>query len=436
MRKRSSRRSFVARAYWTLSAFGLAALTAWQFHWPPFDGSFGDMGILQNGGATASTDEQNISTDEDYTSGELDLDIQVAQTESSRGDETFEGSTGSTETEYGAPQRLSSNQPWNEPDSENMPGRFTTTANQLPNTIEPRTVSVESPAPPEATPKIPLEREPNRNVQFDPSADDGEIVQTSGVPTEITTPSLDNPAPSVPGQADIPVPNDIAEQIAGIDNDLEAGEILKAHRALSKLYWNEPQHRPAIQQRIDETARSIYFQPQPHYMPPYEVQPGDQLREIAKQYGTSWEYLARLNRVDPRRLREGQQLKVIKGPFSAIVDLDNYELIVHAYGYYVCRYAVGVGKDGSSPQGRFSVLKKLTNPQYTAPDGSVMEGDDPANPLGERWVDLGNSYGIHGTIEPDSVGRAESRGCIRMHNADVEIVYDLLTEGSNVIIQP
>ena len=42
---------------------------------------------------------------------------------------------------------------------------------------------------------------------------------------------------------------------------------------------------------------------------------------------------------------------------------------------------------------------------------------------------------IHGTIDPNSIGKAESRGCIRMQNAHVEEVYDMLTTGSEIIIR-
>ena len=99
------------------------------------------------------------------------------------------------------------------------------------------------------------------------------------------------------------------------------------------------------------------------------------------------------------------------------------------------RYTVGIGKQGTSPQGRFVVKQKLVNPTYYGPDGLVIDGDDPANPLGEHWIDLGDSYGIHGTINPDSIGKAQSRGCIRMRNEDVMEVFSLLGEGSEVVIR-
>jgi lipoprotein-anchoring transpeptidase ErfK/SrfK len=222
-----------------------------------------------------------------------------------------------------------------------------------------------------------------------------------------------------------------------IDALLETGTPdadIEALRTLSQMYWEQPETRAQLKERINPTSRRIYFQPQPHYMDPHEVEAGDTLEVIAGQYNVSWEYLARLNRIDAGKIRPGQKLKVIKGPFAAIVDLSDYELTLHCHGYYVYRFPVGLGKDGATPTGTFHVQDKVVNPPYNGPEGAIA-ADDPANPIGERWISLGDGYGIHGTIEPDSIGRSESRGCVRMHNKDVEIVYDLITVGSEVVIQ-
>jgi len=45
-------------------------------------------------------------------------------------------------------------------------------------------------------------------------------------------------------------------------------------------------------------------------------------------------------------------------------------------------------------------------------------------------------YGIHGTIEPESVGKAVSDGCIRLTNADVEALFELVPEGASVAVRP
>ncbi len=216
---------------------------------------------------------------------------------------------------------------------------------------------------------------------------------------------------------------------------IEDGQDAEAYHKLSEAYFQFPSQRPQFQKPLDDVSQRIYFSSQTQIQPPYEIQSGDQLRKIANKYQLSWQYLSRLNQVDARKIRPGKLLKVFQGPFEAKVDLSDYELTIMLNGMYVKRYQVGIGKTNSTPIGEFTVREKLENPTYYGPNGMVLEPDDPQNPLGERWIDIGNSFGIHGTIEPDSIGKSESAGCIRMRNEEVAEVYDLLIVGSQVRIQ-
>lgn len=255
-------------------------------------------------------------------------------------------------------------------------------------------------------------------------------------PSGIRQAQFEQPAPTVKPTAPASKDKGFAETLAAVEAHLEQDEWLAAHKELSRLYWAEPERRAEIMDRINHTAQAIFFSPQPHFIDPHVVSAGDRLQTIASQYKLSWEFVAQLNQIDPKRIRDGQKLKVIRGPFSAVVELNDFSMTVHLQGYYVKRYQVGIGKDGASPMGKHTVIDKVVNPQYTAPDGKVISGDDPANPLGERWINLGNSYGIHGTIEPDSIGKAASRGCIRLGDDDVVEVYNFLINGSEVVIRP
>lgn len=290
---------------------------------------------------------------------------------------------------------------------------------------EPQSPAAQSPPPQSLIPQSPPPRSAFQTSSIPQSPPPQSQIQPSPMPQ--------SPAAVVPPQPNS-APVDLTEVKALLAQGTTDAEV-EAHRLLSEMYWSNPAARPQLIEDLEATARRIYFLPQPNYMNPYTVQPGDNLQTIAEQYDITWQYLARLNRItDARRLQAGQKLKVIRGPFSAVVDLSDYQLTVHAHGYFVFRFPVGIGKDGSSPEGTFIVEEKLIDPTYYGPDG-VIEHDDPSNPLGERWIGIGSGYGIHGTIDPDSIGRNESRGCIRMHNRDVEIVYDLLTVGSEVVIQ-
>lgn len=225
-----------------------------------------------------------------------------------------------------------------------------------------------------------------------------------------------------------------------IDRLIERGDDVAALKLLSTHYWQQPEQRDRLRDRLHKLSRRVYFLPHPHYTAPYEVQFGDRLEIIAKQYDVPWQYLAKVNRVTPEKIRAGQKLKVNRGPFSVVVDLSHFELTVHAHGYFVARMPVGIGKDESTPIGTFRVTDKVTDPIYYGPDG-VIQNDDPTNPLGEYWIAISDEqdtlqgYGIHGTIDPTTIGKAESKGCVRLHDQDIADLYDLLTIGSEVVIR-
>jgi len=298
-----------------------------------------------------------------------------------------------------------------------------------------QTASLE-PSPPDLTTPRPLSSE--IAVRREPTATittDNRVQRASNSQGESRVLSVERANGSVPPKARFELPANSKVDLASIQQLISAGDDIEAHRLMSEWYWKEPQSRPAFMDLLEQSARKIYLQPQPHYMDPHVVQQGQMLSSIAKEYGVPWQYLAKLNRTDARRIKPGQKLKVIKGPFAAVVDLSDFELTIHAHGYFVKRYQVGIGKDNSSPYGSFKVQNKLTDPTYYGPT-QIIEHDDPENPLGEYWISIGDSFGIHGTIHPDSIGKAESEGCIRLRDEDIAEVYDFLSEGSDVTIRP
>lgn len=244
---------------------------------------------------------------------------------------------------------------------------------------------------------------------------------------------------------------------------MDAGDLLGARQALNPAITSGM--LPADEQKLamqlqEQLNKTLVFSPRrlpdDPWVDTYTLQPGDVLQRIAPKYAVTAKFIQRLNNIsDPRRIRAGQTLKVIKGPFHAVVTKSAFTMDVYlgAAGgegsLYVCTLPVGLGMDDSTPAGSWQVEpgKKLVNPKYFSPrGGGVVEPDDPANPLGEFWIGLigtqgaalgKTSYGIHGTIEPASIGKMDSLGCIRMLEQDISLVYDMLVEGkSTVLIKP
>ena len=176
----------------------------------------------------------------------------------------------------------------------------------------------------------------------------------------------------------------------------------------------------------------------------YVIQPGDNLVKIASANKVSADLLADVNYIPNKNMiRAGRRIKIIQGPFRAVVDKAAFSLDVYLGNTFVRHYKVGLGADGSTPSGEWRVATKLVNPTYYPPrGGEIRAADDPENPLGERWIGLEGvgggavgmlRYGIHGTVEPDSIGQSSSMGCIRMYNEDVEALYTYLVERHSTV---
>lgn len=217
--------------------------------------------------------------------------------------------------------------------------------------------------------------------------------------------------------------------------------------------------RSALRDRLAAIAEAVTFSPRIEpgdtMVEAYSFQSGDRLVKLpyTKDLAVDWRLLARVNRIsDPGKMGLNQKLKLIKGPFHAVVTksafrMDIYSNVKDTAGnrIYIKSFAVGLGEHGSTPTGAFVVKpkSKLVNPKWVNPrTGEKFNADDPKNPIGERWIGLDGTekstellsgYGIHGTVEPESIGSEKSMGCVRLVDRDVELVYELLFEGASTV---
>jgi lipoprotein-anchoring transpeptidase ErfK/SrfK len=117
---------------------------------------------------------------------------------------------------------------------------------------------------------------------------------------------------------------------------------------------------------------------------------------------------------------------------TVVVSLEDRKLAVVEDGQVKRVYTVAVGKPSTpSPVGTFTIQRRVKNPVYQH-DGKVIQ-PGPGNPVGTRWMGLNiKGYGIHGTNEPKSIGKAASHGCIRMARKDLEQIYEMVAVGDTV----
>lgn len=120
------------------------------------------------------------------------------------------------------------------------------------------------------------------------------------------------------------------------------------------------------------------------------------------------------------------------------INLASRILTFYQNGIKKYMYHIGAGRaDTPTPTGSFFILSKEEDPEWVDPKDSkirIESGED--NPLGYRWMEFKDGfYGIHGTNRPESIGGYVSNGCVRMHEEDVEQLYDEVEIGIPVEIR-
>ena len=277
-------------------------------------------------------------------------------------------------------------------------------------------------------------------------------------PTPAETEALRMAAPVVPvaqpALAPTPTNPEITEQarsrVAAAEESLKNSNLIAArttfNHALGKGLPADQEAR--IRSHLRELALQTVFSPGHVPGDPltgrYVIQRGDTLVKIGERFKITDNLLARVNGITNKNtIRAGQVVKVIHGPFHAVVFKSQFRVEVYLQDLLVGEYPAGLGADDGTPAGQWRIKDKLVNPTYYPPRGGhKFAADDPNNPLGERWLGLEGisgeakgqlRYGIHGTVEPESIGKNVSLGCIRLHNKDVEMLFDLLVVNDSVV---
>ncbi len=175
----------------------------------------------------------------------------------------------------------------------------------------------------------------------------------------------------------------------------------------------------------------------------YIVKAGDSIDRIARKFATTMDLVVRGNEIKrPDLIKAGDRLRILKGTFAVVISKSRHDLLLTFNDQFFKRYAVGTGKHDKTPAGSFVVSDKQKEPVWWPRDGKEIPFGHPENILGTRWLairamgdtlDVGG-IGIHGTWDDASIGKSESAGCVRMHNADVEELYLFASAGMSVTI--
>ncbi|AQT68418.1 Putative L,D-transpeptidase YkuD [Anaerohalosphaera lusitana] len=235
--------------------------------------------------------------------------------------------------------------------------------------------------------------------------------------------------------------------------DMRAGKTIAARDKLNEVLDMKlsDSDREKVKAALADLAERWLFSPEvlpgDELSEYYLVQRGDYLSEIGKRYKVPYQLIMKINGIpSANRLRAGQKIKVVKGPFNVAIFKSDFTMDLYLQRTYVKSYEVGLGSmEHETPSGKWRVEPndKLKRPNWTDPDtGETFIASDPEYPIGERWIGIEGiedktrdktGFAIHGTNEPESIGKRASRGCIRLKNTDVIEVYNMLYTGDSLV---
>jgi hypothetical protein len=230
-----------------------------------------------------------------------------------------------------------------------------------------------------------------------------------------------------------------ASSWADAHDKLAAGRYAEALAALS-TWHDDPSLGLEESQRLEDLlgqlAGTVIYSQQDLLLPPYVVQQGETLLSIAAPLAVPWQLLAKINGVpDPARLVPGESLKVLRGPFDAVVSVSRRRLSLQVGGNYAGSFPVVVGR-----QIRERVGSAL-------PVVAIQRGDAPAEQAGAAaqvaWaqpgplsIGLADGLAIEGVADPATVSDDTTPGTsLIVADRDLKELADILGQGSRVLVR-
>jgi len=224
-----------------------------------------------------------------------------------------------------------------------------------------------------------------------------------------------------------------------VEAALDRGELSQALLLLSDWYDDPSLSATELQEvngLLRQLAGSVIYSTEHRLEPPYMVQAGEQLEDIAQKYQVPGQLLAKINGISPGdQLQPGQQLKVVRGPFSALIDLGRRKMTLMLDRRYAGQFSIEIDPSSTVEEGHWAVNQKLLTPGNVGPAGSSVGGATEEQSLMLSRSDgstnqLAILRGSNATSPAEPAGRV-----LRLRPQEVGDVYDILSLGSQVVIR-
>ena len=179
----------------------------------------------------------------------------------------------------------------------------------------------------------------------------------------------------------------------------------------------------------------IYSQ-QDLLLPPHVVAAGETLQAVAAPLGVPWQLLAKINGVDdPGRLVPGEQLKVLRGPFDAVVSVSRGRLSLQVGGNYAGSFPVVVGRQVQDRVGAsLAVVDVRRGAGAAGPAGPTAQVSYLAA-SGSKSIVLGDGLSIEAVEDPSLIADRAPSTSLVVAAGDLDEIIDILGPGSHVLVR-
>lgn len=212
---------------------------------------------------------------------------------------------------------------------------------------------------------------------------------------------------------------------------LGENRLVDAHALLSAWYGSPdltPDEERQLVELLGQLAGTIIYSNATHLLEqPHIVRDNESLKTIAALYGVPPRLLAKINGIatsgidEQQPLRAGEKLKVVRGPFDAVLDLQRKEVSLQLRGQYA---------------GRFPIVRTGVTPEHFKDSPVDLQVKEKMNARGEHYVGLERNLGIYAEDYSDSALKMPAESSIVLSARDAEDVYDILTYESKVAVAP
>ena len=257
--------------------------------------------------------------------------------------------------------------------------------------------------------------------------------------TAAGTPSSGTPSAAMPPAADTARTSSSAFATAWADahDKLAAGRYAEALAVLSAWY-DDPalglEESQRLEDLLGQLAGTVIYSQEHMLLPPHIVATGETLPAIAAPLGVSWQLLAKINGVDdPTRLIAGEHLKLVRGPFDAVVSISRRRLSIQLNGNYAGSFPVVVGRQFLDRVGGSLPVATVHRGMEAAAAGGVSTAAMPAGL--RRSIVLSDGLTIEAVDDPAAVIEHAPQSSLVVSARDLAELIDILGPGSRVLVR-